>query len=116
MQGLKAARRALETAASGEQQADAAELDARLLLRTGNAAAARVQAERALALAAASAQRAGDPAGAAGLYLRAGRSAAAQGDAANARLWLHDAMASSTDPALLRAAQQVLADTNDTGS
>ena len=45
--------------------------------------------------------------GPAGLYLRAGRSATAQGDAANARLWLHEAMASSTDPTLLRAAQQV---------
>jgi len=66
VQGLTAARRALETAASGEQQADAAELDARLLLRTGNAAAARVQAARALALVAGSAQRAGDPAGAGG--------------------------------------------------
>ncbi|MBV8523429.1 MAG: hypothetical protein JOY71_15115 [Acetobacteraceae bacterium] len=86
VQGLKAARRALGTAASGEQQADAAELDARLLLRTGNAAAAKVQAEstaekrrelldyrrvaRALALAAASLSAPATRAGAAGLSPR----------------------------------------------
>ncbi|MBV8096554.1 MAG: hypothetical protein JO110_25595, partial [Acetobacteraceae bacterium] len=131
VRGLNAALLALGKPLSREQEADASELQARLLLRTGHPAAARMQAEstaeqrrelidyrgvaRALALAAASAQRAGDPARAADLYLRAGRSAAAQGDSANARLWLHHAITSSTDPALLRDAQQILAHTADTG-
>lgn len=134
---LQAACQALDTAMQGSmtqggavvvakpaQQADRAELQARLDRRRGNFAAARMQAlqaadlrrdlfdyrglARALSVAADAAEKAGDPAGAADLYLRAGRSAAAQHDPTLARPWLDRALQLSQDPAVRIAAQEAL--------
>jgi hypothetical protein len=112
------------TVAKPAQQADHAELQARLDRRQGQFADARTQAlqaadlrrdlfdyrglARALSVAADAAEKAGDPAGAADLYLRAGRSAAAQHDPDLAKPWLARAQQLSKDPAIRAAAQEAL--------
>jgi len=122
--GLRAATAALAKPTTKTQEADAAELTARLRLREADPAGARAEAERsaelrraaldyrgvarALSVAAAAARAGGDMAGAADLYLRAGRSAAAHGDAVQARLWLDQASALATDPQLRRAVEDEL--------
>ena len=122
---LERALRAIPVALGPEQQADAAELSARLALRQGDNVRARAEAERAvnlrrdlrdyhslargLALSAHAAERAGDIATAADLYLRAGRSALAQHDKGSAMRWLRQAIALSRDPALSEAARLALA-------
>ena len=119
--GLRAATAALTEATTKTQEADAAELGARLRLREADPRGARAAAEysaelrrttrdyrgvaRALSVAAAAAQTEGDTAGAADLYLRAGRSAAAHGEGTQAREWLAHANALATDPSLRRAVQ-----------
>lgn len=111
-------------AAKPDQQADLAELQARLARRQGDWAAARQQAlhtadlrrnlfdyrglARALSVAADAAERGGDTAGAADLYLRAGRSAAAQHDPVQARPWLEQALHLARDPAVRAASQEAL--------
>jgi hypothetical protein len=122
--GLAAAVSKLSAATMPALQADAAELAARLALRRNDPAGARQQAERAevlrrdtldyrglaraLAVGGEAAERAGDPALAADLFLRAGRSAAAQGDAAIAKPWLKQAVALAPDPAVGKAAKDLL--------
>ena len=127
--GLSAALGRISKIAGAEQQADAAELQARLLLRQGDAARARTAADhaadlrrqlldyrslaRCLALEARAAERAGEPAAAADLYLRAGRIAAAQDDTVSAKRWLAAAIALSRDPAVTRAARSLLVPADD---
>ena len=130
--GLQAALQSLTTAVQTPagaiippaQQADRAELQARLDRRQGQFAEARALAlqaadlrrnqfdyrglARALSVAADAAEKAGDPAGAADLYLRAGRSAAAQHDPDLAKPWLARAQQLSQDPAIRAAAQEAL--------
>jgi hypothetical protein len=113
-------------AVKSTQQADAAELRARLARRQGNFAEARSAAlqsadlrrdlldyrglARALSVAADAARQGGDLPAAADLYLRAGRSAAAQDDRTQARAWLDQAIGLDQDPAITEAAQQALND------
>jgi hypothetical protein len=107
-----------------DQQADLAELQARLARRQGDFTGARQQAlhaadlrrdlfdyrglARALSVAADAAERRGDAASSADLYLRAGRSAAAQHDPVQARPWLEHALRLSRDPAIRSASQEAL--------
>ena len=134
--GLQAAGQALSRTGTGgnakapavksTQQADAAELRARLARRQGNFAEARSAAlqsadlrrdlldyrglARALSVAADAARQSGDLPAAADLYLRAGRSAAAQGDRTQARAWLGQAIGLDQDSAITEAARQALND------
>src|SRR5204862_4344938 len=124
--GLQAALDRIAGSRESEQQADAAELAARLALRRGDTVRARAEAERAadvrrilldyralarsLALAARAAALAGDGPAGADLYLRAGRGAAAQDDKPSAKRWLHQAIDLSHDPTLTRSARAALTD------
>ena len=122
--GLTASLQRLNAPSSPAQQADRAELGARVARRGGDAAQAKTGAlqaadlrrvsldyrgmARALALAADAARMAGDKAGAADLFLRAGRSAAAQNDPETAKAWLQQAIDLSQDSAVADAAQAAL--------
>jgi tetratricopeptide (TPR) repeat protein len=122
--GLERALRTVAVAPGRQQQADAAELSARLALRQGDVVYARAEAERAadlrrdlldyhslarnLALSARAAELANDTPTAADLYLRAGRTALAQNDRDSALRWLRQAIALSQDPDLTQAARSAL--------
>jgi tetratricopeptide (TPR) repeat protein len=122
--GLERALRTVAVAPGRQQQADAAELSARLALRQGDVVYARAEAERAadlrrdlldyhplarnLALSARAAELANDTPTAADLYLRAGRTALAQNDRDSALRWLRQAIALSQDPDLRQAARSAL--------
>lgn len=121
---LRAALGRLNAPAGPAQQADRAELGARVARRDGEMAQARSAAlqaadlrrvaldyrgmARALALAADAARLAGDRPAAADLFLRAGRSAAAQNDPETARAWLQQAIDLTWDSAVADAAQAAL--------
>jgi tetratricopeptide (TPR) repeat protein len=123
--GLERALSAIAVTLGPEQQADAAELSARLALRQGNIVGARAEALRAsnlrrdlldyhslarsLALAARAAELANDTPSAADLYFRAGRTAADQNDTDSAKRWLGQAIALSRDPSLTQDARSALA-------
>lgn len=122
--GLAAALGRLNTPSGPAQQADRAELGARVARRGGDTAQAKSGAlqaadlrrvsldyrgmARALALAADAARLAGDKPAAADLFLRAGRSAAAQNDPETAKAWLQQAIDLSQDSAVADAAQAAL--------
>jgi hypothetical protein len=122
--GLAAALGRLNAPGGQAQQADRAELAARVARRDGDMAQARSGAlqaadlrrlsldyrgmARALALAADAARLAGDRPAAADLFLRAGRSAAAQNDPDTAKPWLQQAIDLSQDSAVADAAQAAL--------
>ncbi|MDY0885353.1 hypothetical protein ACFPL7_23930 [Dongia soli] len=139
--GLQAASQVLSRTAAGSekapvvrstQQADAAELRARLARRQGNFSEARSAAlqsadlrrdlldyrglARALSVAADAAQRQGDLPAAADLYLRAGRSAAAQDDRRQARAWLDHAIDLDQDAEITEAARQALKGIREAGT
>ena len=122
--GIERALSAIAVTLGPEQQADAAELSARLALRQGDIVGARAEALRAsslrrdlldyhsmarsLALAARAAELADDTPNAADLYFRAGRTAAAENDADSAKRWLRLAIALSRDPSLTQDAHSAL--------
>lgn len=122
--GLTTALQRMSPPNGPAQQADLAELQARVARRGGDFAQARSSAmqaadlrrtsldyrgmARSLALAADAAQQSGDAPAAADLYLRAGRSAAAQNDPDTARAWLRQAMKLTQDAAIVDTAQAVL--------